>query len=60
MKTKDQYCDECGRFLLKLAYGIVVIKCPNSKCKHENHIKLIDQAELSLLTLELEDSIIKA
>lgn len=60
MKTKDQYCEECKRFLLKMSYGIVTIKCPNSKCKHENTIKLIDQTELQKLTLELENSIIKA
>lgn len=60
MKTKDMYCEECNRFLLKMAYGIITIKCPNSKCKHENTLKLIDQSELSKLTLVLEDRIMKA
>lgn len=60
MKTKDMYCEECGRFLLKMIYGILTIKCPNSKCKHENHLKLIDQTELQKLTLDMENNIIKA
>jgi phage FluMu protein Com len=37
---KELHCSECGRFLLKAAFGEFEVKCTNSKCKHVNHFRL--------------------
>lgn len=55
---KDLRCSECGRFLLKMAFGEIEIKCPNSKCKHVNKFKLTSYTQL--LTTPDVKAILKA
>lgn len=57
---KEIHCKNCGRFLLKLSFGSIEIKCPNSKCKNVNHVKMVSNKHLLQLTVEQEISIIKA
>lgn len=56
---KDIHCEDCGRFLLKIEIGVLEIKCPNSKCKHVNSVKILSHRMLSLLTQAEEIAIIK-
>jgi phage FluMu protein Com len=54
---KELRCNDCGRFLCKLAFGEVEIKCPNSKCKAVNHFRVDSYKQL--LTAKLEGDSIK-
>jgi len=40
VQTQEMHCVGCGRFLgfQAIVWGIVRIKCPNSKCKQWNTI----------------------
>lgn len=37
---KEIHCKDCGRFLCKLSFGQLELKCPNSKCKAINRIRI--------------------
>lgn len=45
---KEIHCKNCGRFLLKLNFGEIEVKCPNSKCKKINKIKIISYKAILL------------
>lgn len=42
VETREYHCSGCGRFLFyeAIVWGVVKIKCPNSKCKQWNYIKI--------------------
>ena len=46
---KEIHCKDCGRFLLKIAFGEVEVKCTNSKCKSVNKV-LVYSYKSMLLT----------
>lgn len=60
MKYQDIHCENCGRFLGKLLYGVAEYKCPVTKCKAITKVKLLKQDKLNNLTLEQILTIIKA
>ena len=43
---KELHCKECGRFLAKLAFGEVEIKCTNNRCKAINHFRVDSYKQL--------------
>ena len=52
---KDIHCTNCGRFLCKLAFGEIEIKC---RCKTVNKVRV--DSYKALLTGKLEGNSIKA
>ena len=55
---KEIHCKDCNRFLCKLAFGELEIKCPNSKCKAINTVKLTSYKQL--LTARPSEASIKS
>lgn len=57
---KSFYCKGCGRMLCKLNFGEIEIKCPNSRCKTVNVIRIISNKHLLQLTAVEENAILKS
>ena len=55
---KDVHCENCGRFLCKLVYGMIEITCPNSRCKAINVVKQISYKQM--LTVENVEAMLKS
>jgi len=54
---KEIHCSNCGRFLCKLSFGELELKCPNSKCKVINRIRV--DSYIQLLTAKPAEASIK-
>ena len=54
---KEMHCKDCNRFLCKLGFGEIIIKCPNTRCKKINRLRL--DTYTSLLTAKLDKDSIK-
>lgn len=48
VQTQELHCQNCGRFLCyqAIVWGIIKIKCPNSKCKEWNTIDISPEHKL--------------
>lgn len=57
-QMKEIRCRECKRFLMKALWGEFEIKCPNSRCKTINKVKL--SSHKYLLTAKPQQATIKS